>query len=73
MEEKGATFMARKVQKIRTESYVRSKDGGWIRFDDLTYEQKVQAATELKLRYMRAMFPGVEFFVVGKEPQEAMA
>ncbi len=60
--------MARKVQKIRTESYVHSKDGGWIRFDDLTYEQKVKAATELKLRYLRAMFPGVEFFVPGTQP-----
>mgnify|MGYP006913124938 FL=1 len=62
--------MARKEQKIRTVSYVHSKDGGLIRFDDLTYEQKVKAATELKLRYMRALFPGVDFFVAGTKPSE---
>lgn len=63
--------MARKAQKIRTESYVYGKDGSLIRFDDLSYDQKVRAATELKLRYLRAMFPGVEFYAVGKKEQEA--
>lgn len=55
--------MARPKQVIRTVSYVHSKDGGLIRFDDLTDEQKRKAATELKIRMLSAMFPGVEFFV----------
>lgn len=55
--------MSSKKKEIRTVSYVRSKeDGSLIRFDDLTYEQKVRAATELKIRYLKAMFPGVDFF-----------
>lgn len=55
--------MPRQKPVIRAVSYVHSKDGGLIRFDDLTDEQKRQAATELKLRMLSAMFPGVEFFV----------
>lgn len=55
--------MPRQKPVIRTVSYVHSKDGGLIRFDDLTDEQKRQAATELKLRLLRTMFPDVEFFV----------
>lgn len=62
----------RKNQVIRTESYV-TKNGKLVRFDDLTLEEKRRAATELKLRYMRAMFPGVEFFVAPKEGDEANA
>ena len=46
----------RKKQVIRTESYV-TKNGQLVRFDDLTLEEK------RKLRYLRAMFPGVEFYV----------
>lgn len=49
---------------IKTVSYV-TKNGQLVRFDDLTDEEKRKAATELKLRYMRAFFPGVEFYVEG--------
>lgn len=56
----------RKKPEIKTVSYV-TKNGQLVRFDDLTDEEKRRAATELKLRYMRAMFPGVEFYVEGKE------
>ena len=56
--------MPRKQPVIRTVSYVYSKeDGSLIPFDDLTVEQKTKAATELKLQYMRALFPDVEFSV----------
>lgn len=62
--------MARQKQVIRTESYVFSKETGEpIRFDDLTPEQKRAAATELKLRWLRALYPGVEFFAT-KEKEE---
>ena len=44
----------RKKPVIRTESYV-TKNGQLVRFDDLTLEEKRIAATELKLRYLRAM------------------
>lgn len=55
--------MARQKPVIRTESYVFSKETGEpIRFEDLTPEQKRAAATELKLRWLRALFPGVEFY-----------
>lgn len=55
-------FRMRKKPVIRTVSYV-TKNGQLVRFDDLTLEEKRRAATELKLRYLRAMFPGVEFYV----------
>lgn len=53
--------MARKKPVIRTESYVYIGETP-VRFDDLTLEQKRKAATELKLRWMRALYPGVEFY-----------
>lgn len=56
--------MARKKYAIRTESYVYVGETP-VRFDDLTPEQKRQAATELKLRWMRALYPGVEFYAGG--------
>lgn len=56
----------RKKPVIKTVSYV-TKNGQLVRFDDLTDEEKRRAATELKLRYMRAMFPGVEFYVEGSK------
>lgn len=63
--------MARKKPVIKTISYVHSKeDGHLIPFEELTLEQKRKAATELKLRMLRAMFPGVEFFVVPGEARE---
>ena len=55
--------MQKKKPVIRTESYVHGSDGNLIRFEDLTADQKRKAATELKLRLVRAMFPGVEFYV----------
>lgn len=55
--------MQKKQPVIRTESYVRTAEGGLIRFDDLTDAQKRKAATDLKLRMMRAMFPGIDFYV----------
>ncbi len=58
--------MARKKLVIRTESYVYVGETP-VRFDDLTPEQKRQAATELKLRWMRALYPGVEFYAEGEE------
>lgn len=54
--------MARKKPVIRTESYV-FVGGEPVRFDDLPLELKIKAATELKLRMMRALYPGVEFYV----------
>ena len=53
--------MARKKPVIRTESYVYVS-GVPVRFDDLTPEQKRAAATELKLRWLRGLCPGVEFY-----------
>ena len=58
--------MARKKLVIRTESYVYVGKTP-VRFDDLTPEQKRAAATELKLRWMRALYPGVEFYAGGEE------
>ena len=58
--------MARKKQVIRTESYVYV-GGEPVRFDDLPDDLKRKAATELKLRWMRGLYPGVDFFVVKKE------
>ena len=55
--------MARKKPVIRTESYVYVS-GVPVRFDNLTPEQKRAAATELKLRWMRGLYPGVDFYEV---------
>ncbi len=57
--------MQKKKPVIRTESYVHGSDGRLIRFEELTDDQKRRAATELKLRLVRAMFPGVDFYVEG--------
>lgn len=53
--------MARKKPVIRTESFVYV-GGEPVRFDDLTPEQKRAAATELKLRWLRGLYPGVDFY-----------
>ena len=53
--------MARKKPVIRTESYVYVS-GVPVRFEDLTPEQKRAAATELKLRWLRGLYPGVDFY-----------
>ena len=55
--------MARKKPVIRAESYV-DVGGVPVRFDDRTPEQKRAAATELKLRWMRGLYPGVDFYEV---------
>ena len=55
--------MARKKPVIRTESYVYVS-GEPVRFDDLTPEQKRAAATELKRRGLRGLYPGVDFYEV---------
>ena len=55
--------MARKKPVIRTESDVYVS-GVPVRFDDLTPEQKRAAATELKLRWLRGLYPGVDFYEV---------
>ena len=57
--------MARK-KPVRTESYVYVS-GVPVRFDDLTPEQKRAAATELKLRWLRGLYPGVDFYEVKEE------
>ncbi len=59
--------MARKKPVIRTESYVYV-GGVPVRFDDLTPEQKRAAATELKLRWLRGLYPGVDFYEVKEDP-----
>lgn len=61
----------RKKPVIRTESFV-TKNGQLVRFDDLTLEEKRWAATELKLRYLRAMFPGVEFYVTKEGEKDGL-
>ena len=55
--------MARKKPVIRTESYVYVS-GVPVRFEDLTPEQKRAAATERKLRWLRGLYPGVDFYEV---------
>lgn len=48
---------------IRVDSYVQdSKTGEWINFDDLTPQQRTQAATELKRRWLNEQFRGVATF-----------
>ena len=61
----------RKKQVIRTESYV-TKNGQLVRFDDLTLEEKRIAATELKLRYLRALFTCFEFYVMKERDADAL-
>ena len=55
--------MASKKPVIRTDSYVYV-GGVPGRFDDLTPEPKRAAATELKLRWLRGLYPGVDFYEV---------
>lgn len=54
--------MQRKKPVIRAVSYVYV-NGEPVRFEDLTLEQKRKAATELKIRYLEALYPGVKFYV----------
>ena len=54
---------------IRVISYVHTKDGGLREFDSLTEQEKRKAATELKLRYMNALFRGRATFSVAEGEQ----
>ena len=38
-----------------------------VRFDDLTLEKKHAAATELKIRWLRGLYPGVDFYKTEEE------
>lgn len=53
--------MARKQTEIRTESFVRVGEA-LVRFDDLTEEQKREAATRLKITYLNELFRGKAVF-----------
>ena len=59
--------MARQKPVIRTESFVFGKNGELIPFESLTDEQKQKVATELKIRMMSTLFPGVRFFAAEEE------
>ncbi len=59
--------MPRKRTEIKAVSYVHSADGGLIPFDDLTPEQKVKAATQLKVMWLNALFSGKAEFSVPEE------
>lgn len=51
---------------ITVVSYVHT-DQGLVIFEDLTQEQKKKAATELKLRYMNALYAGQATFTAAKD------
>lgn len=53
--------MARKLPEIRTESYIHVGDE-LVRFDDLTPEQKREAATKLKVKYLNTLYRGIAVF-----------
>ena len=50
---------------IRVESFVHKPDGSLINFDELNGEERVRAATELKKRYLNALYAGTAVFVEG--------
>ena len=59
--------MAKRNQEITVISYVH-KGGELVRFDDLTEEEKVRAATELKIRWLNGLFDGkAVFYPAGDE------
>lgn len=47
---------------IRVESFVYKADGSLVNFDDLDPEERRKAATELKKRYLNALFAGQAVF-----------
>ena len=55
--------MARKSQEIKVVSYVHKGDE-LVRFEDLSQEDREKAATELKVRWLNAMFDGRAVFYV---------
>ncbi len=53
-----------KTQEIKVTSYVHRGDE-LVNFDDLTKEERKRAATELKVRWLNALFDGrAEFYAV---------
>ncbi len=48
---------------IRVESFVHKPDGSLVNFDELSGEERVRAATELKKRYLNALYAGTAVFV----------
>lgn len=52
---------------IKVISYVHTKDGGLAEVDSLSAEDKKRVATELKLRYMNALYRGKATFSVAGE------
>lgn len=61
--------MAGQKPVIRAESFVYGKNGELIPFESLSEEQKRKVATELKIRMMSALFPGVRFFAAEEAQQ----
>lgn len=47
---------------IRVDSYVQRADGTLVNFDDLTGEERVRAATELKCKWLNGLFMGIATF-----------
>ena len=59
-----------KTKEIRTVSYVKTKDGGKVRFDSLPPEVRKKAATQLLITYMNELFKGKAiFFEAGTEDE----
>ncbi len=61
----------RKKPNIKCVSYVHSKDGGLIAFDDLTEEQKRKAATQLKCAFLNSFYAGQARFYPASEMDAA--
>ena len=53
--------MARKPPEIKVISYVRKGDE-LVRFDDLSKEEREKIATDLKIRWLNALFAGQAVF-----------
>lgn len=54
--------MPRKSQEITVISYVRRKSGETVRFEDLTPEERVKAATWIKTTWLNELYRGVATF-----------
>lgn len=65
--------MKKQQQKIRVEAFCHVGDK-LVNVDDLTQEQKVRLATELKKRYLNELFRGrAVFYEEGEQPPELRA
>ncbi len=60
--------MKRNIE-IRTESFIRV-NGALARFDTLPEELKREAATQIKLTYMKELYRGKAVFEARKEKEE---